>query len=577
MRVESFYLNVQLTVLLLFSTATTTVESLAVLRQQQQQLHDDPEPKTDKQIVLDSNQFQTKMFEKLYLQTNDRMKTVHNILNGNRNFDDMDLSGSSLKSMDFSGCSFYRTNLDNVDMAFAKISGSTFHYASLNNATMNNMIANLADFSRASFTGAVLDSSVLDHTTFDYTDLKQTSCQSCRISKSSFKKAKMEYSNFDSTNLQLADFDGATIDSSSFISANLKSAVFNNTNIDGSVFDKANIEFGKFLNMKITNSTFVSARAANSIFLSTDVLDTNFTLTELKNSTWAENSVEGTSFGHNFLDAADNSGIFLGVPSSLQPWRVVRVPNSLNQILKTFQKISKRQCNLRCVQEGANCVGFTFNNNEENRDQLVCTLYSQIQWDNSNSFNYNSQYSTYKKGYLNLKESKPYSALYNATRYGYTAIAKIMVANGLANINNSTDGPVTALTCTGSRNSVYNSCMSCKNEASSQGIKFWAEKCEMCGPSSSSSCNGLISGNDYYSDSKTTTSLPKYNQYPICWAMQNKHFEIVDMLISNGANINVDCSVEKEWKEYNPKESVTLTLHDLMNKQGYKKSYLDRI
>lgn len=153
------------------------------------------------------------------------------------NFQNADLSASTIERFHFKNCNFSDVRMDRVNIRGTAFEHCDFSGARLYEADLNVVLMKDNDFDNASFRGTQLSYGVVIDNIFNETNLDMKTSVKCYLEGNQFIKVNPVYANFSNTMFLENTFSGST-----FMQCRLDNAIFKACQFDKSGFLDSYIE-----------------------------------------------------------------------------------------------------------------------------------------------------------------------------------------------------------------------------------------------------------------------------------------------------------------------------------------------
>ncbi len=145
--------------------------------------------------------------------------TRQTLLLADRHLEGADLSGATLKKVDFSGAF-----LEGANLSYSELQGARFHHSHLNGANLSFTRLEGADFTDADLNGAALQIADLQGTDFFNAELRAAKLASAKLNGAYLRGANLAAADLQSADLNGANLDGAYLYGATFEAADLQGA-----------------------------------------------------------------------------------------------------------------------------------------------------------------------------------------------------------------------------------------------------------------------------------------------------------------------------------------------------------------
>jgi len=210
--------------------------------------------------------------------------TRHNT--GDRDFNNIDLSGAelgeihlpavNLASANLSGAEISRTDLTGANLHGANLQGSKLSECHLTRAILTKAVFSHAECMQtylawASLEGADLTGANLIHADLVHADLSQANLTGATLRGAALLSAKLVQANLTGANLCGTYLDGANLSGANLSGAHLTGAVLTNTNLNDANLSQANIHSANLFQASLAGTNLQGTRCASTSFAALDV------------------------------------------------------------------------------------------------------------------------------------------------------------------------------------------------------------------------------------------------------------------------------------------------------------------
>jgi 2-iminobutanoate/2-iminopropanoate deaminase len=190
---------------------------------------------------------------------------------GERNFEESDLSHEDLKGADLSEINFCYADLSNADLSRASLKDAKLIRINLSNADLS-----WADLRGADLSGANLENANLSKASLDQANLTNTELSSVNLNR-----ASLDYALLSKANLFNADISGANLVGANLCRANLENADLSNATLDNSSLISANFGAANLKKASLCNANIERASLEGANLISANLNGTNLNKADL--------------------------------------------------------------------------------------------------------------------------------------------------------------------------------------------------------------------------------------------------------------------------------------------------------
>ena len=223
------------------------------------------------------------------------------LLNDERKFINLELSGLDLSSMDFTHCKF-----ENVDFSRTLMNKSDFRFSTFSNVNFENIYLDSPAFFDSEFYGSKFKNLKINLTYFDFSDFSGCSFNDVHFYEERVASEHLSISRFKDCQMQNIIFKDGALSETVFINCNIKDSSFENSYMPKS-----------FWNSKLTSVSFINPLIGfkRIVYMKGAILhDVDLSVISEEILDWER----GECWSHDFMGWPGNDP---GYNSDPEPWR----------------------------------------------------------------------------------------------------------------------------------------------------------------------------------------------------------------------------------------------------------------
>jgi uncharacterized protein YjbI with pentapeptide repeats len=217
-------------------------------------------------------------------------------------FYSVDLSGSSLRSINLKAAKLSKARLSGADFLEADLSGALLLDVDLSSANMSNANLSSTDLSKSNLSGAKLSGA----------DLSSANMSNANLSGAKLSDTKLFLANLSSLDLSSTDLSGADLSSANLSSANLSGANLSFKDLSSANLSGANLSGANLSGANLSGADLVHAKLgkdlSNAKLPETNLSSANLSKTDMANANLSSLDLSSTDLSSANLSGANLSG-----------------------------------------------------------------------------------------------------------------------------------------------------------------------------------------------------------------------------------------------------------------------------